>query len=136
MLVAAIALAGSSASAHVTLENRQAAIGSAYKAVFVVPHGCSGSATVELRVQIPPGVIATEAKATPGWEVATVTGKYTGEYEFRARRSPRELRKSTGAVVNCRIRPVRLLWIDTFLTNDLKPNTTLYFPSFRSANRE
>ncbi|MFX9740594.1 DUF1775 domain-containing protein, partial [Acinetobacter baumannii] len=40
-----VAAAASSASAHVTLENRQAAVGSYYKAVFAVPHGCAGSAT-------------------------------------------------------------------------------------------
>ncbi len=33
------------ASAHVLLEGKQAAVGAGYKAVFVVPHGCKGSAT-------------------------------------------------------------------------------------------
>ena len=40
---AIVAFAASSASAHITLENREATIGSSYKAVFVVPHGCAGS---------------------------------------------------------------------------------------------
>jgi Domain of unkown function (DUF1775) len=30
-------------------------VGSGYKAVFRVPHGCKGSATVKLSIQIPPG---------------------------------------------------------------------------------
>ena len=55
-------LAATPASAHVLLEGKQAAVGADYKAVFVVPHGCAGSPTVKLRVQIPEGVIATEAK--------------------------------------------------------------------------
>ena len=42
------ALAASPAAAHVTLEKRQAPVGSYYKAVFAVPHGCAGSATVKL----------------------------------------------------------------------------------------
>ena len=43
--VAVAALSASQASAHVTLERRQAPVGSYYKAVFAVPHGCAGSAT-------------------------------------------------------------------------------------------
>ncbi len=39
-------LSASPAAAHVTLEKRQAPVGSYYKAVFAVPHGCAGSATV------------------------------------------------------------------------------------------
>ena len=55
----AAALAATPASAHVTLDGKQAAVGAEYKAVFVVPHGCAGSPTIKLRVQIPEGVIAT-----------------------------------------------------------------------------
>ncbi len=41
------------AAAHVTLENREAPVGAAYKAVLRVPHGCEGTATTSLRVRIP-----------------------------------------------------------------------------------
>ena len=54
-------------AAHVTLEKRQAPVGSYYKAVFAVPHGCAGSATVKLRVQIPEGVIGIKPMPKPGW---------------------------------------------------------------------
>ena len=59
-------LAISQAAAHVTLENREATIGSSYKAVFVVPHGCAGSATVRIAVQIPDGVIAVKPMPKAG----------------------------------------------------------------------
>jgi uncharacterized protein YcnI len=126
-MAAAIVLAGS-ASAHVTLENRQAAIGAAYKAVFVVPHGCAGSATVKLRVQIPPGVIATEAKATPGWEVATVTGKYAGEYEVQGKKVAEGITEVDWSGGKLPDKTRETFVVDTFLTDGLKPNTTLYFP--------
>ena len=61
ILVASL-IAAAPAGAHVFLEGKQAAVGADYRAVFVVPHGCAGSATTKLRVQIPEGVIATEAK--------------------------------------------------------------------------
>jgi uncharacterized protein YcnI len=50
-LIIATVLVAFPARAHVTLEKRQAPVGSYYKAVFAVPHGCAGSATVKLRVQ-------------------------------------------------------------------------------------
>ncbi|SFI70816.1 hypothetical protein SAMN05216525_112157 [Bradyrhizobium sp. Gha] len=54
------ALVASPAAAHVYLEGKQATVGASYKAVFAVPHGCSGSPTVKIRVQIPEGVIAVK----------------------------------------------------------------------------
>ena len=81
-VIALAALAASPAIAHVTLEKRQAPVGSYYKAVFAVPHGCAGSATVKLRVQIPEGVIGIKPMPKPGWTLETVKGKYATEYEF------------------------------------------------------
>src|SRR6202035_238763 len=72
LLTTVAVLAASSASAHITLETRQATIGSSYKAVFAVPHGCAGSATVKIRVQIPEGVIAVKPMPKPGWNVETI----------------------------------------------------------------
>ena len=43
--IAFAVLLGSPAGAHITLEGKQAAVGSYYKAVFAVQHGCAGSAT-------------------------------------------------------------------------------------------
>src|SRR3954471_877122 len=81
-VVLVAALVASPASAHITLETRQATVGSSYKAVFAVPHGCAGSATTKLRVQIPEGVIAAKPMPKPGWTVDAVNGKYAAEYDF------------------------------------------------------
>ena len=51
--------------------------------MFIVPHGCAGSPTVKLRVHIPEGVIATEAKPVDGWKLDTIKGKYAGEYDVK-----------------------------------------------------
>jgi len=50
---------------HVTLEQRQAAVGAAYKAVFRVPHGCDGSPTIAIRVRIPEGVLDVKPMPKP-----------------------------------------------------------------------
>jgi periplasmic copper chaperone A len=129
LVAAAIAiLDASSASAHVTLDNREATIGRSYKAVFEVPHGCAGSATIKIRVQIPQGVIAVKPMVKPGWHIEAIKGKYASAYEYHG------ARLSEGVT--------EVLWsggklpddfydefvISAFLTDTLKPNTTLYFP--------
>ena len=53
-----------------------------YKAVFAVPHGCAGSATIKIRVQIPEGVIAVKPMPKAGWNVETIKGKYAAEYDY------------------------------------------------------
>ncbi|MGH6770346.1 MAG: YcnI family protein [Xanthobacteraceae bacterium] len=81
---AAGALAGiCSAFAHVTLERQEAPVGSSYKAVLRVPHGCSGSPTTAIRVRIPQGVIAVKPMPKPGWTLDVVTGMYAKPFTLR-----------------------------------------------------
>ena len=69
------ALLAMPASAHVTLEVREAVIGSYYTAGLQVGHGCSGSPTKSVRVQIPEGVSSVKPQPKPGWKVSTVKAK-------------------------------------------------------------
>src|SRR5262245_44630821 len=64
------------ASAHVTLEVPEAALGASYKATLRVNHGCEGSPTVALRVRMPEGVIAVKPMPKAGWKLDVVTRKY------------------------------------------------------------
>ena len=128
VVTALAALSASPAAAHVTLENKQAAVGSYYKAVFAVPHGCAGSPTVKLRVQIPEGVIGVKPMPKPGWTVETVKGKYAVEYEHHGSKvseGVKEIVWSGGKLADDNFDE---FVISTFLTDTLKPNTTLYFP--------
>ncbi|WP_407170190.1 YcnI family protein [Bradyrhizobium sp. ORS 111] len=129
LLAGAIAaLAMSPAVAHITLEGKQAAIGSYYKAVFAVPHGCAGSATVKIRVQIPDGVIAVKPMPKPGWNVESISGKYATEYDYHGRKfseGVKEVAWSGGKLADQNYDEFVMM---TFLTDTLKPNTTLYFP--------
>jgi uncharacterized protein YcnI len=68
------AVCAAPAAAHVTLEQKTAAVGAPYKAVFRVPHGCDGSATVRLHVHIPEGVIAVKPMVKTGWNITTMRG--------------------------------------------------------------
>ena len=128
-------LTASSASAHITLQNREAAIGSFYKAVFVVPHGCAGSATTKIRVQIPDGVIDVKPMPKPGWNVETVRAKYANPYDFHGGKlteGVKEVDWSGGKLPDDFYDEFVL---SMFLTGDLKPGTMLYFPTVQECEQ-
>lgn len=131
LLAAAFAIALSTASpagAHITLENREATIGSSYKAVFVVPHGCAGSATIRIRVQIPDGVIAVKPMPKAGWNLEAIRGKYDTAYSFHGTtltEGVKEVVWSGGKLPDAFYDE---FVASVFLTDGLKSNTTLYFP--------
>jgi uncharacterized protein YcnI len=133
--IATAALAASTASAHITLENREATIGSSYKAVFVVPHGCAGSATVKIRVQIPEGVIGVKPMPKPGWNVEAIKGKYAGDYDFHGARLSEGVKEVVWSGGRLPDDNYDEFVISTFLTGTLKPNTTLYFPTVQECEQ-
>jgi periplasmic copper chaperone A len=128
LVAASAAFVASPAGAHVMLESRQATVGAPYKAVFAVPHGCAGSATVKIRVQIPEGVIAVKPMPKPGWSVESIKGKYAAEYDYdgaKLSEGVKEVQWSGGKLPDDNYDE---FVISTFLTSKLKPNTMLYFP--------
>lgn len=77
----AIVLAATPAFAHVTLDTPEAKIGSTYKAVLRIPHGCGTAATNVVRVQIPEGFYNVKPMPKAGWTLETVTGPYAEAYD-------------------------------------------------------
>lgn len=122
------ALTASPAAAHITLETKQATVGSYYKAVFAVPHGCKGSSTVKIRVQIPEGVIAVKPMPKAGWSVDVVEGKYASEYDFHGSKLSSGVKEVTWSGGKLPDKHYDEFVMQTMLTDTLKPNTTLYFP--------
>jgi len=80
LATAAVSLAAGTASAHVTLEKSEAAVGSTYKAVLRVPHGCDGKPTNVVRLRLPQGYYAVKPMPKPGWTLEKVIGKYETPY--------------------------------------------------------
>lgn len=78
---AVLSMAAAPALAHVTANPRTAAADGFAKLDFRVPHGCDGSPTVELAVQIPAGVVSVKPEQVPGWEVETVRGELDEPHE-------------------------------------------------------
>lgn len=80
LTAAAVGLAASTASAHVTLEKSEAPVGSTYKAVLRVPHGCDGKPTNVVRVKLPQGYYAVKPMPKAGWTLEKVVGEYEKPY--------------------------------------------------------
>jgi uncharacterized protein YcnI len=127
-LAAALALAAGPAFAHVTLETGEAPVGSPYKAVFRVPHGCDGKATTAIRVQVPEGVIAAKPMPKPGWKLDKVKGKYARAYDYYGTpvgEGVKEVDWSGGSLADDEYDEFVLR---AMLTPDLPVGKMLYFP--------
>jgi periplasmic copper chaperone A len=125
----------SSASAHITLKGKEASVGTSYDAAFVVPHGCAGSATIKVRVQIPEGVIAQKPAPKPGWNVETVTGKYAASYEDHGTNVSEGITEVAWSGGKLPDHQHEEFVIPTFLTGALQPNTVLYFPTVQECEQ-
>jgi len=127
-LLATACLAAGPAFSHVTLETPQAPIGHSYKAVLRVPHGCQGSATTAIRIQIPEGLIGVKPQPKAGWTLHLKQGKYETPhslYGSKVESGVREIAWSGGVLPDG--------YYDEFvfvgyLSNDLAPGETLYLP--------
>ncbi|QQP93381.1 DUF1775 domain-containing protein (plasmid) [Skermanella sp. TT6] len=125
---AILCLAGASpASAHATLETREAPAGSFYKAVIRIGHGCEGAATTSIRVQIPEGVIAVKPMPKPGWQLTTKEGQYAQAYDYygdKLTKGVTEVSWSGGNLPDA--------WYDEFVFRarlpDVPAGTVIHFP--------
>ena len=125
---ALVAFGAVPALAHITLEKGEAAVGSTYKAVLRVPHGCDGKATIAVRVRLPEGFIAAKPMPKAGWELKTVKGKYAKAYELwgeKVTEGVQEIDWTGGRLPD--------EFYDEFvlrgtLAGDLPAGQTLYFP--------
>lgn len=116
------------ALAHITLENREAAVGTFYKAVFRVGHGCGVSPTVKLRVRIPDGVITVRPMPKPGWQVETTTAPYGKSYSVMHGAPVTEGVKEVTWTGNLPDKFYDEFVLNSFLSPDLAAGTTIYFP--------
>ncbi|MCB8821491.1 YcnI family copper-binding membrane protein [Microvirga rosea] len=116
------------ALAHTTLEQQQAPIASTYKAVLRVGHGCEGAPTLKLRVRIPDGVISVKPMPKAGWTLETVKAPYEKAYDYYGTPLSEGVREIvwTGKLLD---EHYDEFVFRAYLTDSLKPNTTLYIPA-------
>ena len=78
---AAVVVGSNSADAHVVLDQRTAPAGSYFRGAFRVGHGCDGSATVAITINLPEGVRGAKPMPKPGWTIERRVEKLTKPYD-------------------------------------------------------
>ena len=126
--------ASTAASAHMTLDQGEAKVGGSYKAVFRVPHGCEGSPTLKVRVQVPEGVISVKPMPKAGWTLETVKGPYAKSYDYYGTPLKEGVKEVvwTGKLLD---EHYDEFVFRGFLTEDLEAGTTLYFPAVQECEK-
>src|SRR5690606_14740903 len=136
LAVASAALFLTSAShAHITLQTDEAPLGSSYKAVFTVPHGCKGAATVKIEIKVPEGVIGVKPQPKAGWTLQTVKGDYAQThtlYGHEVASGVREVVWSGGPLLDEHYDEFVFLG---YLSDKLSPDSTLYFPVVQTCEK-
>jgi uncharacterized protein YcnI len=114
------------AAAHVEPTPEKATAGGTSAISFTVGHGCEGSPTRQMTMEIPAGVTSAKPKAKAGWKIAIKTGKL-----------PQPVKDFAGNTVTTGVLqitwtggPLSDAWFDTFDVLLGMPNTpgkTVYF---------
>lgn len=127
IIIAGALCLSTAVQAHITLEQKEAAIGGSYRATFRVPHGCGNSPTVRVRVRIPDGVVGVKPMPKPGWQLDLVKGKYDKAYAMY-HGSVSEGVKEVSWSGRLPDDYYEEFVLSVYLTDDLAPGRMLYFP--------
>lgn len=77
LLLALPAVAG----AHAVIEQKDAESGSYYKGVISISHGCEGSATTKVTIDIPNGLRGAKPMPKAGWQLDVVKSQLAKPYQ-------------------------------------------------------
>jgi uncharacterized protein YcnI len=116
------------AFAHITLETPQAPVGSGYKAVLRVPHGCSGAATVAITLKVPEGFVSAKPMPKPGWKLDITTGDYARSYKLYGSDVTSGATEISWSGGNLPDNEYDEFVVRGTLAQSLAPGETLYFP--------
>lgn len=123
------------AHAHATLEQKTAPVNSTYKAVMRIGHGCKGSPTTSLAVQIPEGVIKVKPKAIAGWRIEIKEADYAKAYKYHGKtikKGPVEVKWIGGPLPNNHYEE---FIFRARITDAFKAGETVYFPTVQNCEK-
>lgn len=81
--------------AHASLEKTEAESGSYYKGVMGISHGCDGSATTQVTIEIPDGVRGVKPVPKAGWQLDIIKEQLAKPYESHGKTIVEDVRKIT-----------------------------------------
>jgi len=132
LALALASLVAGPAFAHVTIESKEATVGTGFKLVLRVPHGCKGQATSSIRVQIPEGVVNAKPMPKAGWTLDKVKGKYAATYKPYGHEVSEGVKEIEWKGGNLPDDEYEEFTVSTYLDASLKAGTTLFFPVVQS----
>jgi len=132
--IAALAAIGMSgvASAHVVASPGEIEAGQSSLVTLAFSHGCDGSATTRIRIQMPESVPAVAPTINPGWVAEKVMADLD---EPIAGAHGEQLTQRVAEVVYTANTPIPDGFRDTFVLSFTAPDTpgeTLYFPTIQT----
>lgn len=78
-------LATASVHAHIVLEQKSATAGSYHKATFMVGHGCDGSPTIGIDIEMPEPMAVVKPMPKTGWQLSTQTAQLATSMSLHGR---------------------------------------------------
>ena len=123
-----LASLASPAFAHITLETSEAPIGSGYKAVLRVPHGCDGAATTGITIKLPEGFVSAKPMPKPGWTLDITSGDYARPYKLFGSEVKSGATEISWLGGNLPDNEYDEFVVRGTLADSLTPGDTLYFP--------
>ncbi len=122
------------AFAHATLEVKQATLKASYKAVMRIGHGCEGTATLKVRIQVPEGYINVKPMPKAGWKMETVVGKYAKEYATEHVKLTEGVKEViwTGKLLDAHYDEFVLTGT---IDGSVAPNSTMWFPTVQECEK-
>jgi periplasmic copper chaperone A len=126
--MALVAVAVVPAMAHITLETPTAKVGSSYKAILRVGHGCDGKATTAVRVRLPEGVISVKPMPKQGWKIEKTQGEYAKAYDYYGEEKTSGVRELTWSGGNLADDEYDEFVFRAYVTDAFKPGQPIAFP--------
>jgi uncharacterized protein YcnI len=119
------------AYAHASLEVKEAQKNSTYKAVMRIGHGCEGSPTKVVRIQIPEGVIKVKPKPVAGWSISIKNAEYKKTYDYHGKKINEGVREIVWSGGNLPDNYYEEFIFRARITNAFNPGETVYFPTIQ-----
>lgn len=130
---AAMLLTPACASAHVTLQPKQAPADSFVRLNVRVPNERDNASTKKVQVQFPPGVLALSYEPVDGWQIAVKKRKLEQPAELHGEPVNEEIDEvSFSAKKGAAIRPGQFRDLGLSLRTPAKPNSTLTFKALQT----
>lgn len=124
------------ASAHVSIAEDEVAAGSTALISFQFAHGCDGSATTEVRIQIPQSVASVAPTINANWDVTKTMEELDTPIEGG---HGEQITERVAEVVYTAKTPVAEGYRDVFVLSVPIPDdgagTTMYFPTIQTCER-